>query len=429
MLPHCVIRLARDDALIVVAALLAALAPHDAFAQAPAAQPSSPPADAYFPEPEFISNPVNRAINLFGEGDDTQKNGFYPEFSNMNTGAGWISVGPGYRRYVFNDRVVLDGSAAVSWHLYTMLQGRIEAPSLFDDRLTAGVQSMWQDQTQVNYFGPGPDSLEEDRSQYRLTETDTVGYATYHATDKIDVDGGFGLLYHPNPDSASGTFKPDLPNTLVLFAGQPGTVGPQPNFLHGEAALTYDSRDHKNHPTSGSLYRAALTSYWDQGSGVSGDFSYREYQAEGLRIVPITGKRWLLALRGWLVLTGIPSGNEIPIYLQPSIGGNNTLRSYHSYRFHGDNALTVNAESRWAIFEHVDLAAFVDAGDVGGSFSDLNLDKRSYGGGVRLHSTKLTLARADVAWGGDGWAVWVRTTDPLRLGRISRRIADVPFAP
>ena len=89
--------------------------------------------------------------------------------------------------------------------------------------------------------------------------------------------------------------------------------------------MTSDTRDHRGHPTSGELYRAGLTIYRDQAAGT---FSFTEYQLEGLQLVPLSGSRWVLALRGWAVLTDVPSGHEVPIYLQPTIGGHNTLPIY-----------------------------------------------------------------------------------------------------
>ena len=104
----------------------------------------------------------------FGERTGEPKSGFYPELSNMVTGSGWISLGPGYRRYFANDNVFFDASGAVSWHLFKMAQARVEAPKLAGGHLALGVQGMWQDETQVNYFGIGSESLESQRSEYRL---------------------------------------------------------------------------------------------------------------------------------------------------------------------------------------------------------------------------------------------------------------------
>jgi hypothetical protein len=345
----------------------------------------------------------------------------------MNTGAGWLSLGPGYRQYFMNDQMFVDGSGAVSWHLYKMVQGRIEAPSLADDHLTVGAQVMWQDQTQVDYFGRGPDAFEGDESQYRIKTTEVVGYATWRLAGSVSVTGELGWIDRPTIDSPTGTFRSDVPDTRVAFPGQPGATDEfQPNFLRGEAAVYADTRDHRGHPTSGGVYGGAVTTFRDQATGL---FSFNEYEAEALHFIPLADRNWVLAFRGWTVLTDVPSGHEVPFYLQPSIGGHNTIRAYDSYRFHDLNTLVVNAESRWALYEHVDLAAFFDAGNVAPRAEDLNLDKTAYGGGIRVHVSDTTVARLDIAHGDEGWMFVLRTNDPFRLSRISRRIARVPFAP
>ena len=113
----------------------------------------------------------------------------------------------------------------------------------------------------------------------------------------------------------------------------------------------------------------------------------------------------------------------------PSLGGGNTLRGYHDYRFHDRDLLVVNAESRWALFTHVDAAAFVDAGNVAARVSDLNLDKTSYGGGLRVHSRSATFARLDVAHSREGWLVFLKLSDPFRLNRRALRSTVIPFVP
>ena len=78
---------------------------------------------------------------------------------------------------------------------------------------------------------------------------------------------------------------------------------------------------------------------------------------------------------------------------------------------------------------HIDAAFFVDAGNVAPRVADLNFDKRSYGAGLRLHSRRQTFARMDVARGDEGWRFLFRLSDPLTLGRLSKRTAPVPFVP
>ena len=290
------------------------------------------------------------------------------------------------------------------------------------------MQMMWQDQTQISFFGIGPNSLESNESQYRMQSIDTVAYATLRPMPSLAFAGEFGFLRRPDILSPGGTFRPSLPTTAEVFPDDPGVSEPfQPNYFHAEVSLTRDTRDHRSRPTSGSLARAQVTSFVDQSTSF-GTFTFRQYEAEGLTFIPVTQQRdWVFALHGWIVWSDVPGGNQVPFYLLPSLGGNNTLRSYEDYRFHDQNMAVVNVESRFGLWTHLDLAIFLDAGNVGPRVQDLNLDKTSVGTGVRLHTERTTFARVDVAYGSEGWALVFRTSDPLRLARLTRRVAAVPF--
>jgi hypothetical protein len=434
MFYRCARRVARFAALTI--ALLCVPGQRSAFAQAgtPPADPApqAPPAIApqrpagLMSEPGFLSSAIGFA-NQFGDHDGSRKSGFYPELSNMITGSGWVSVGPGYRRYFDNDRWMFDTSAALSWRLYKMGQVRLERQQLADDHLTLGTQVMWQDNTQVNYFGIGPDVLEDNRSQYRMQSTDLVGYAAVTPSDSLSITGKLGWLGHPKLMEPGGTFKRDFPSTLEAFPNDPAAnLSEQPAFLHSEAAITSDTRDYRGHPTRGSMYRAALTNYWDRTDGF---FTFHTWEAEGLHYVPLADARVVLAFHGWTIFNNPSNEHDIPFYLLPAFGGSRTGRAYHDFQFHDNNLLVLTAESRFAVWEHLDAALFVDAGNVARHYGDLDLDKRSYGGGLRIHNEKTTLARLDVAHGDQGWHAIVSTSEPLRLPRVRRNTAIIPFFP
>lgn len=218
--------------------------------------------------------------------------------------------------------------------------------------------------------------------------------------------------------------RPDTHNVFpsdIVFA-----LPDQPTFVHSEAAVTADTRDFPGHPTRGGLVRAAAASYSDRDSGL---FSFRRYEAEGAGFIPLADSRVVIALHGWLVTSDTNEGRFVPFYLQPSIGGKNSLRGYADYRFHDRNLMLLNAEARIAVMTHVDAAVFLDAGNVASRFGDLNLAKRSYGAGLRLHSRRQTFALLDVARSDEGWRFIIRFAEPLNLSRIWRRTAAVPFVP
>ena len=403
----------------------AATPPADPAPQAPPVVSPQRPA-GLMSEPGFLSSAIGFA-NQFGDHDGSRKSGFYPELSNMITGSGWVSVGPGYRRYFGNDQWMFDTSAALSWRLYKMGQARLERQQLADGHLTLGTQVMWQDNTQVNYFGIGPDISEDARSQYRMQSTDVVGYATVTTKEWLSITGALGWLGRPKLIDPGGTFKRDFPSTRDAFPNDPAaSLSEQPKFLHSQASITADTRDHRGHPTRGSMYRAALTNYWDKTDGF---FTFHTWEAEGAQYVPLADDRVVFAFHGWTIFNNPSTEHDIPFYLLPAFGGSRTGRAYHDFQFHDNNLLVVTAESRFAVWEHLDAALFVDAGNVARRYGDLDLDRRSWGGGLRLHNQSTTLARFDVAHGSQGWHTIFSTSEPLRLPRVRRLTAIVPFFP
>jgi hypothetical protein len=388
----------------------------DAAAQTPTPPPLAP--DGLLKEPLALSASIDYIIDKFGDDGGEPQSGFYPEFSNMITGSGWISAGPGYRQFLFDRRLLLDGSAAISWRAYKTVQGTLEAPNLAGGR---------QDQTQVNYFGIGQTADDPDQSQYRMQSTNLVGYASVRANDWLTVDGTIGWLPHVKLMAPGGTFQGDFPDSREMFPADPAIrLARQPDFVHGSISITADTRDYSGHPTSGGRYRAALNAYSDR---TLETFSFRQYEAEAAHFIPLAERRWVLAFRGWTVLSDVASGNEVPFYLMPMLGGHNTLRAFHNFQFHDRHALLVNAESRWSLFTHVDAALFLDAGSVARTAGQLNLDTTSYGVGLRVHTERATIARLEFARGSQGWQVLFRTSDPFRLSRGRRHVAAIPFTP
>jgi len=383
-------------------------------------------ASAFFAEPHVIARSIDAFTRMLGDGSDTA-DGFYPELANFPTGSGWISAGPGYRHWFYGDQMFIDGSAAISWRAYKMGQARFELPRLARSRLALGTHVRWQDLTQVTFFGDGPESLETNRSEYRLKSTNIAGYATVRPVQWLSIRGLVGWLDRPSVLPPAGSFERGNPATEDVFSADPVfAMQVQPSFGYHEASFTADTRDHRSYPTTGGVYRAAWTGFTDQDHGT---FSVRRTEAEGAHFIPMSRSRVVLALHGWLAASDTAADGWVPFYLQPTLGGHNTLRGYIDYRFHDRNALVVNAEARVALFTHADAAVFADAGNVAARVSDLNLDKWSYGVGWRMHSQQSTFLRVDLARGAEGWRLWFRLNDPLHLSRLTRRIAPAPFVP
>jgi hypothetical protein len=403
----------------------ATLVSGSALAQEPV--PPPPAAESgFFPEPHIFVRAIDVATRTMGDGSG-EKSGLYPEFSNMITGAGWISVGPGYRQWFGGDRVIADASAAMSWRSYKMARARVEITNLVRSRVAIGSEVKWQDFTQNTYYGEGPDSLEGDRSEYRTKSLNAIGYTNIRPVKWLTIGGRAGWLRSPSLLEPTGRFQRNNPPTQLVFPDDPVFARTdQPDYFHGELSVTADTRDHRSHPQRGGLYRGAWTRFSDRDGG---NFSFQRFEAEGAHFVSTDDSRVTVAMHGWLVASDTAEGHHIPFYLMPSLGGSNTLRAFDNYRFHDRHSVIANVELRLAMLAHLDTVMFVDAGNVAARMADLNFDKRSIGVGLRLHSGRSTLARLDVARGADGWRITLSTSDPLHLSRLSRRTAPIPFVP
>ncbi|HKB12724.1 MAG TPA: BamA/TamA family outer membrane protein, partial [Vicinamibacterales bacterium] len=376
-----------------------------------------------FDEPNPIRHAVNATDNFVSDHDPAD--GVYAELGNMITGSGWISAGPGYRHHILGERAFIDASAAVSWNYYKVAQVRIEWPRLAHDRLSVGAQTVYQDLLQVDFFGLGNDSRNADESAYRLDNVDVIGYAGVQANRWLSVNGRVGWARQPNFSTATGR-NVTVPNTIDRFteATAPG-ITTQPSFLHADVSLVADTRDHAGHPTAGGLYRAGVASYSDRDGGA---YSFQRYEVEGAQFIPLFRRKWVVALHGWEVF----SSDDVPFYLMPSLGGQNTLRGYDDYRFHDRDMQEFNAESRWSLFSHLDAAVFADTGKVASRAGDLDLShlKHSYGVGLRLHNATSMLARVDVGHSAEGWHVFFKMSDAFKRSTPAfGRSSVIPFVP
>jgi len=408
--------------------LLTAICPGPVMAQD--ASRDSPPADVVpaagtLPEPMILKKVINASGDLVSNREN-RDDGPYVQTGQV-TGAGWISLGPGYRKQ-FLDVAVVDVSAAVSWRLYRAAQARLEIPHLAHDRLSVGAQVTYQDLLQVNYFGLGNQSQQSDRSAYRFNNLNVLGVASARPSPRLSVKARIGWVPRPDLSTATGRAL-TVSNTMDKFSeiSAPG-ITTESSFLHGDVSVAVDWRDHAGHPTHGGLYRATGAGYSDRSRT---GHSFQRVEMEASQYVPLFTRQLILALRAWEVLSRTSSGQTIPFYMMPSLGGQNTLRGYYDYRFHDSDMQAFNAELRWSLFTHLDAAAFADAGKVASSVRALDFKnlRTSYGFGFRVHNAAATLVRLDVGHSGEGWHMFVKLSDAFKRSSTFSGPTVVPFVP
>jgi hypothetical protein len=353
------------------------------------------------------------------------QSGPYIKFGAGVPGAVWIAAGPGYRR-LFNERLLFDVSAAVSWRRYLDGRARLELRPFANTDLALGAQVLGQDWTQRQYFGRGPDSRQEDRSLYRLRATDVSAYVVVSPGKLFEMRVRAGMLNRPRISRASGWHKGNYPDTQTVLTDEsaPGLTA-QPRFFHTDIAVSVDTLDHPDHPTRGLLLELSHSHFDDKNLNL---YNFRRYELTTVGVVPIIGNLWTLGARGTVIASRTSGVNRVPFYMLPSLG-QTRLRGFETDRFHDRNMIAFSVESRWAIFQHLDAALFADFGQVAPVFSALNRKdfESSAGVGLRLHTGAATFLRLDAARAtGGGWSVTVKLNDSLSFSKERRWATVVP---
>src|SRR5574341_540506 len=107
----------------ILALILLCAAPLAASAQDTPRVPDIAEPQGFLTEPSAITRAALFADRHFGKGD--LNNGFYVDFGKMIPGAGWLSGGPGYRKWMGRDTMLLDASAGSSVNGYKSAQAHM----------------------------------------------------------------------------------------------------------------------------------------------------------------------------------------------------------------------------------------------------------------------------------------------------------------
>ena len=114
-----------------------------------------------------------------------------------------------------------------------------------------------------------------------------------------------------------------------------------------------------------------------------------------------------------LVLTHTGTGDQVPFYLQPTLGGTDvdsrvSLRGWDNYRFRGTDLDLVQFEYGIPVYDPVGAYVFYDAGTVGNTVSDLTFPhfRQDAGTGLFVRLAGRMIAQTYFAWGAGHGANW-----------------------
>lgn len=337
--------------------------------------------------------------------------GFHLRLGGLGEGTG-LGAGPGYR-YI-GDAFEIRTSAAGSVKKYFLAEGAVRFPgtrqdSLFSVRDGAFVEiyGRRRDFPQEDFFGLGPDSSKDDRSDYAVRDTFARVTGGYRIGRKVAFGVNVGYL---DPETGAGT-DPLFPDSTDLFATGtvPGLGEPLPTFALLEPYVEITTVDRPYNEMSGGRYRFTFSRYNDRDFD---RFSFGRWEADLRQYIGFFEGSRTIALRAFAASASADDGNEVPFFLQPTLGGAQTLRGFRSFRFRDESALLLQAEYRWRINELIAGALFYDTGAVARRLGDIGTLERDYGIGMRVGGRNGVSFRADLAFGSsDGTRLLLRFDD------------------
>jgi Omp85 superfamily domain len=315
---------------------------------------------------------------------------WHPFFQSAYAGGGF-TLGGGYMHHVsaYN---TLDARASYTFSGYKRAEVAFIAPRLFQRRGSLAVVGGWREATQVGFYGIGPDTLEEARTNYLFQQP--------YGTATLELWPARKLLYLRGEVEVSkwsqepGEGSHPSVETVYTPESLPG-LGASPRYVHTQGTIGLDWRTSAGYSRRGGFLGVTLHDYTDNDD----QFGFRQVDYEVIQHLPILRETWALSLHGLAQMARTKDGQDIPFFMLPSLGGGSNLRGFASWRFRDQNSLLLQAEWRIMVNRFIDTAFFYDTGKVAARASDLDLKdlRHDYGFGIRFHGPVSTPLRIDFA--------------------------------
>jgi hypothetical protein len=338
----------------------------------------------------------------------TSTDGLGLGFGEMIPGAGF-STGPRYSKTLLDGRLRLTGYLRSSTKRYYTggIQGSLT--HLWNGHAALDFSADHFDYPQMPYYGPGSESRKTGRSDYRLEKTETQIHPALRPVKGLTLGllGGFQAI-NVGPGTASEYISSDHQYTPAQAPG----IEQQTDYLTGGGFVQFDWRDRPGDPTEGGKYRAEYTKFSDLDAG---RYSFYQLNLDASEYIPFFNGKRVIALHGRTSLSDTRNSQQIPFYMQPTLGGADDLRGYRPFRFYDDNSVLVQAEYRWEASGVVELALFADGGNVFHDWSQWNLRhlETDYGFGIRFKGDTGVHFRLDTGVSHEGFQIWFRVNNPF----------------
>jgi hypothetical protein len=322
------------------------------------------------------------------------RDGVYARLGSLATSSGF-AYGAGFRK-----RALVDGAGSVtlwgaaSLKRYWAIEARGAFPLVPDETIVVEAYGRRYSYPGEEFFGTGPDSARRDRSDYNAHGGAVGGTVTARPLPALALGTSVEYLWPRTGTGANGSLPPV--EEVFPTSALPGFLDPT-DFLRSSAFVEVDYREPLN-ARKGGWYRLSVARHDDR---TDGRFTFTRTDVDLRQYVSFLSERRVLAGRAFVATTEAAGGSQVPFYLLPALGGNDTLRGFRALRFRGPHALLLQGEYRFEIWSGLDGALFYDAGKVALRRSDLDLKdlERDYGFGFRFNTDNGVIVRFDAAFG------------------------------
>jgi outer membrane protein assembly factor BamA len=351
-------------------------------------------------ERRFMWVQHNRWLNgLIGGGD-----GLRLRLGGLAQAQGF-AVGPTYTRSdMWGGRVSVRASLRGSSRKAYLADFGMTLPRLAEGKAFLDLYTVSYNYPNMQFYGEGPCSSKDGRSVYRLENTSVALNPGVRLIPGLTA----GLIGSYQAINVGTGDNDALGHTEQIYtdAQAPGLVR-QSNFLQGGGFVRYDWRSEGEEPTSGGLYKAEYSVFSDRDLG---GHNFNKLDLAVQQYLPLFNRKRVFAVQGRTTLTAAHDGNTVPFYLQPVLGGAETLRGFRPFRFYDDNSLLLNGEYRFEAGSLLDIVLFADAGKVFHNWEQWNLHRlqSDVGFGLRFKAQQRLALRIDTAFSHEGVQVWFR---------------------
>ncbi|HSF17858.1 MAG TPA: hypothetical protein VLK65_20125 [Vicinamibacteria bacterium] len=345
---------------------------------------------------------VNRLVERgLREGAESGLGGNGPQIvlGGMRSGQG-TSFGVGYRRSdIWRERLGFRATVRGTPRLAYMMDLDVDFKTLGTRSSFVNLYTKYEHSPRMDYYGPGHDSLEADRTSYLLDDFSTDLNFGFQPSRRFRAGLTTGWVsVHTGTGNREG-----VPSIEEIFTPEttPG-LGQDTSFLRWGGFFGFDYRDSRSGPKSGGFYGIRYRVYKDLDLA---KFGFRQAEIDVQQYFPYFNGTRVVALRFSSTLSFDKKDQGVPYYQQPTLGGNDDLRGFQRYRFYDDNVLFASVEHRWHVFTALEMALFADAGKVVRDRGDVDFADLRYSGGIgfRFRLLDAVVSRIDLAWSREGF--------------------------